>query len=76
MPVSSVLAALPERRTMRRPRLTLRRLIDALLEADARHRQRVHLVGFDDRMLRDVGLTPADIRREILALERRFLLGR
>ncbi len=52
------------------PRLNFRRLIDRVLAADARHRQMVALEAFDDRMLRDVGLTRSDVRSELLAYRR------
>lgn len=36
-----------------------------LADVDSLHRQRVHLARLDDRLLRDVGLTPGDVAREL-----------
>jgi uncharacterized protein YjiS (DUF1127 family) len=36
-----------------------------LLELDARWRARAHLAELDDRMLRDIGLTRADVAAEL-----------
>ena len=44
-----------------RPRLSVRGVLDFLAAADARHRSRLHLRELDDRMLRDIGLTRADV---------------
>jgi uncharacterized protein YjiS (DUF1127 family) len=48
-----------------RPRLSVRSLVDAAMKIDARHRSRVHLLELDDRMLRDMGLTRADVDAEL-----------
>lgn len=43
------------------PRLAARGLLAFLIDLDARYRARVHLATLDDRMLRDVGITRADV---------------
>jgi uncharacterized protein YjiS (DUF1127 family) len=43
---------------------TRRPLLSRLLEASARARQRRHLAELDDAMLRDIGLTRDEARRE------------
>jgi uncharacterized protein YjiS (DUF1127 family) len=48
-----------------RPRISFRSLIEALVQADARHRRGLHLRQLDDRMLRDMGISRADVDREI-----------
>ena len=48
-----------------RPRLTVRGLLDRLSSLDARYRSRMDLAALDDRMLRDVGLTRADVAAEL-----------
>jgi uncharacterized protein YjiS (DUF1127 family) len=47
-----------------RPRISFRSLIDALVEADARHRRNAHLRQLDDRILRDIGIGRADLEAE------------
>ena len=46
------------------PRSVLDRLLAAPLAWYEHRRQRRHLLRLDDRLLRDIGLTRADIRRE------------
>lgn len=46
-------------------RFSPRRLLDALLAFDARRRQRYDLARLDDRMLDDIGVTRADVEREL-----------
>lgn len=48
-----------------RPRLTARGLVKAAVTLDARYRARVQLAELDDRMLRDMGLTRADVAEEL-----------
>lgn len=48
-----------------RPRLSVRRLIDFLVEADARHRTRAQFELLDDHLLRDIGVTRADRDAEV-----------
>jgi uncharacterized protein YjiS (DUF1127 family) len=43
----------------------LRHWLALVLAWSARQRQRQALAELDDRMLRDLGLTPQDVRREI-----------
>ncbi len=52
------------------PRLSVRGILDKLVAADAAYRQRLTLESLDDRMLRDVGISRADIARETRALPR------
>ncbi len=40
------------------------RLIDTLLDWQERARQRHHLSGLDDHLLRDIGLSRADVEHE------------
>jgi uncharacterized protein YjiS (DUF1127 family) len=47
------------------PRLSARGLLDRLAAADARHRLRAQMATFDDHMLRDIGVTRADLDREL-----------
>jgi len=47
------------------PRLTVRGFLDRLVEIDARNRNRRDLMALDDRILRDVGLTRADVAAEL-----------
>ena len=56
----SATSALRHVRTAR-PRLSVRGVLDCLAALDARHRARVHLVELDDRMLRDIGVTRAEV---------------
>ena len=44
-----------------RPRLSARGVLDFLAGADARHRARMKLRQLDDHLLRDMGITRADI---------------
>lgn len=48
-----------------RPRLTVRGILARLAVLDALHRNRMDLKALDDRMLRDVGLTRADVDAEL-----------
>ena len=48
-----------------RPRLSLRGVLDFLVEADARHRARMQLGHLDDHLLRDIGVTRADRDEEV-----------
>lgn len=61
------MSALSTMRNVRlaRPRLSVRGLLKLLVEIDARYRSRVHLRQLDDHMLRDVGLTRADVAAEL-----------
>ena len=43
----------------------MRGILDRLSALDARHRNRMDLEALDDRMLRDVGLTRADVAAEL-----------
>jgi len=54
-----------------RPRLTVRGLLDRVVAFDALYRSRMDLAALDDRMLRDVGLSRADVAAEV----RRPLVG-
>jgi uncharacterized protein YjiS (DUF1127 family) len=47
------------------PRPSVRGLLQALAAADARHRQGLHLRQLDDRMLRDIGVSRADVAAEL-----------
>jgi uncharacterized protein YjiS (DUF1127 family) len=38
--------------------------VDGLLTWQRRHRDRIHLMGLDERMLRDIGVSLADVERE------------
>jgi uncharacterized protein YjiS (DUF1127 family) len=48
-----------------RPRLTMRGLIAWLADLDARHRARLRLASLDDHLLRDIGVTRADVEAEV-----------
>jgi uncharacterized protein YjiS (DUF1127 family) len=48
-----------------RPRLTTQGALDFLLALDARFRGRAHLAELDDRMLRDIGVTRAEVAAEL-----------
>jgi uncharacterized protein YjiS (DUF1127 family) len=48
-----------------RPRLTARGALGFLAALDARHRARRHLAELDDRMLRDIGVSRADVAAEL-----------
>lgn len=47
------------------PRLSVRGILDKLVAADAAYRRRLALEALDDRMLRDMGMTRADVAREL-----------
>ncbi|PZQ52279.1 MAG: hypothetical protein DI556_01050 [Rhodovulum sulfidophilum] len=47
------------------PRLSVRGILDRLIALDALYRQRRTLESLDDRMLRDIGVTRADVDAEI-----------
>ncbi|TPE48315.1 DUF1127 domain-containing protein [Amaricoccus solimangrovi] len=48
-----------------RPRLSMRGILDRLVALDALYRQRRTLASLDDRMLRDIGVTRAEVDEEI-----------
>jgi uncharacterized protein YjiS (DUF1127 family) len=48
-----------------RPRHAARGLIAFLAELDARYRDRAQLAELDDRMLRDIGVTRAEVAGEL-----------
>jgi uncharacterized protein YjiS (DUF1127 family) len=48
-----------------RPRLTAQRVLGLLATLDASYRARAHLAELDDRMLRDIGITRADVATEL-----------
>ena len=48
-----------------RPRVTARGLLGVLAALDARHRARRHLAELDDSMLRDIGITRAEVAAEL-----------
>ena len=48
-----------------RPRLAVRGVLDRIAAADARYRDRANLRRLDDRMLRDMGVTRADVETEL-----------
>lgn len=56
--------AVPALRLRAEPRRTLRRMLDVLLTWHERHRQRRDLAGLTDHMLRDIGLSRADVAIE------------
>lgn len=63
MPAKTILSAAPTRRPF--PFFVLRRLRLRLLKRwYDRHLQRLDLAEIDDHLLRDLGLTPEDVRRE------------
>jgi uncharacterized protein YjiS (DUF1127 family) len=61
MPATTVLS--PVR--IARPRLTVRGLLAKLVRFDALYRSRMDLAALDDHLLRDVGLTRADVADEL-----------
>jgi uncharacterized protein YjiS (DUF1127 family) len=46
-------------------RFSPRRLLDSLLAYEARRRQRLDIAQLDDRLLRDIGVTRAELEREL-----------
>ena len=48
-----------------RPRLTVRGILESIVRFDARYRNRMDLQALDDHLLRDVGLTRADVAAEL-----------
>jgi uncharacterized protein YjiS (DUF1127 family) len=48
-----------------RPRWSVRGVLDFLAAADARHRANLHLRELDDHILRDIGVTRADVAAEL-----------
>lgn len=53
------------RRAPARHGFSLRRLLARLVALEGAYRQRADLAALDDRMLRDVGLTRADVDAEL-----------
>jgi uncharacterized protein YjiS (DUF1127 family) len=53
------------RATPARPRLTVRGFLARLVHYDAIRRNRIAMQALDDRLLRDIGLTRADIAAEV-----------
>jgi uncharacterized protein YjiS (DUF1127 family) len=51
--------------SLSRPRLSARGIVRYLLDMDAHYRTRVQLRELDDKMLRDIGLTRADVAEEL-----------
>jgi uncharacterized protein YjiS (DUF1127 family) len=51
--------------TFARPHLSLRSLLDRLAAADARYRDRSNIAELDARLIRDIGVTPADVDAEL-----------
>ena len=49
-----------------RVRLVLNGIVERVLEWHERSAQRHRLMGLDDRMLRDIGLTRSDVVREFM----------
>jgi uncharacterized protein YjiS (DUF1127 family) len=47
------------------PRPSSKRLVDRLLRMDAAHRQRHDLAHLDEHLLGDIGVTRADVEREL-----------
>ncbi len=47
------------------PRLSVRGILNRLVLADATYRQRMQLKSMDDRMLRDIGVTRAEVQAEL-----------
>lgn len=47
------------------PRLAVRGLVAKIVEADQRYRSRQQLVALDDHLLRDIGVTRADVAAEL-----------
>lgn len=48
-----------------RPRPTVRGILGRIARLDALHRNRVALEALDDHLLRDIGLTRADVDEEL-----------
>ncbi len=55
----------PRQTRVSRPRLGLRGILDILSGLDARYRMQRTLLELDDRMLRDMGLSRADVAQEL-----------
>ncbi len=51
-----------------RPRLTVRGLLEALAQADARYRANAHFQRLDDHLLRDIGVSRGDLAAELRGL--------
>ena len=47
------------------PRFSARGLLDLVASVDARYRSRMALKAMDDRMVRDMGITRADVDSEL-----------
>jgi uncharacterized protein YjiS (DUF1127 family) len=62
-PVMSATVLRPVR--LPRPRLAARGLLGFLADLDARWRARARLAELDDRMLRDIGVSRADVAAEL-----------
>jgi uncharacterized protein YjiS (DUF1127 family) len=58
-------ASIAQRHARYWPRLTVRGVLDRIAEADARYRHRVNLMSLDERILRDIGVTRADVDAEL-----------
>ena len=52
-------------RTIGWPRLSATGLVNAIVRLDAAYRERRTLERFDDRMLRDIGVTRAEVEQAI-----------
>jgi uncharacterized protein YjiS (DUF1127 family) len=57
--------SVPRHARLARPRLSVRGVLDFLAAADARYRSHLHLRELDDHMLRDIGITRADVDAEL-----------
>jgi uncharacterized protein YjiS (DUF1127 family) len=58
-------ASIAQRHALHWPRLTVRGVLDVIADADARYRDRVNLGSLDERLLRDIGITRADVDAEL-----------
>jgi uncharacterized protein YjiS (DUF1127 family) len=45
--------------------VTVRGVLDRIIAADVRYRDRVHLMRLDDPLLRDIGITRADVAADL-----------